>query len=626
MKKLFYLIIFLVLAGFGGSVLHHLYVLETALPRLRYDEFIDSLEDKKIRSVLLMGGEVEYTDIYNRSYATYAPDVPELLSRLEEHDVAISARDDRFSPFIPFYTITLPGIFLFFCWIYLTNSKNKAKEDEDSEFASKGVVHPSVNNKVTFADVAGIPEVLDELRELVDFLLNHGKFSRLGASIPKGVLLQGPPGTGKTLLAKAIAGEATVPFYSFSGSDFVEMFVGVGASRVRDVFHEAKKNTPCIIFIDEIDAVGAHRGSGAGAGGQEERGQTLNALLVEMDGFARDETIIVLAATNRPDILDPALMRPGRFDRMVNIMPPDIKGRRKILDVHVKKIIMNKEIDLNEVARNTPGFTGAELANLANEAALVAARKNRDMVYEDDFMEARDRIVIGVERKGFILSEDDRKTIAYHEAGHAILAKFLPHADPIQKITIIPRGKAMGHTQQQPLSDRHTHTREYLIDRITILMGGRAAEQLCLEQQSTGSEDDLLRATEIATRMVCQWGMNERLGPLALARSAGGFIGGPTAKMIHSDITSKHIDMEVRLLVESSYKQALKILSHQKNFLGHLADILLQTETLDDEEIQIIYDCSLAKEQEGTVNIDAAAPNECEGCPAAGQCSHHAAA
>ncbi|WP_028583683.1 ATP-dependent zinc metalloprotease FtsH [Desulfogranum mediterraneum] len=625
MKKLFYLALFLFVTSFAGAVIYQLYTLETALPSLRYDQFLASLNNNEIQSVTLRGGEVRFTDTFLRSYATFAPDPAGLLKRLEQKEIAITAEDHRHSPYIPFYIITLPIILLFFCGFYLTRQRKKDKDQEDSAFTSKRVVQLSKDNRITFADVAGIPEVLDELREIVDFLKNTGKFSRLGASIPKGVLLQGPPGTGKTLLAKAIAGEAMVPFYSFSGSDFVEMFVGVGASRVRDLFQEAKKNTPCIIFIDEIDAVGAHRGSGAGMGGQEERGQTLNALLVEMDGFSRDDTIIILAATNRPDILDPALMRPGRFDRMVNILAPDVKGRRKILDVHARKILIDEQLELDEVARNTPGFTGAELANLVNEAALIAARKDRDRVKEDDFLEARDRIVIGVERKGFMLSQDDKRTIAYHEAGHAILAKFLPHADPIQKITIIPRGKAMGHIQQQPLSDRHTYTKEYLKDRITILMGGRAAEQLCLLQQSTGSEDDLLRATEIATKMVCQWGMNERLGPLALARSVGGFLGGNSEKMVHSDITSKHIDMEVRRLVETSYEQAFNLLSSHKNFLTYLADILLQTETLDEEEIQIIFDCSLAKEAEATVNMDAHIPDECAGCPAVGQCAQQVA-
>ncbi len=621
MKKLFYVIFSILLAAGIGIVSVWLYSVETSLPHLRYDQFVDSLKKKEIQSVTLRGNEVEFNDVYNRAYATYAPDPGRLLPLLEELDIAIIGEDDRPSPYMSFFTITLPIIIVLLCWFYLNQSKNKKKEDEESDFAREGIVSLGEKSRITFGDVAGVPEVLVELREIVDFLKNTGKFSRLGATIPKGVLLQGPPGTGKTLLAKAIAGEATVPFYSFSGSDFVEMFVGVGASRVRDLFKEAKKNTPCIVFIDEIDAVGAHRGSGGGMGGQEERGQTLNALLVEMDGFTRDDTIIVLAATNRPDILDPALMRPGRFDRVVNILSPDVKGRRKILEVHSRKITMDQEVDLKEIARNTPGFTGAELANLTNEAALTAARKDKVKVDESDFLEARDRIVIGVERKGFMLSQEDKKTIAYHEAGHAILAKFLPHADPIQKITIIPTGKAMGHTQQQPLSDRHIYTKEYLKDRITILMGGRAAEELCLHQQSTGSEDDLLRATEIGTKMVCQWGMNERLGPLALAKGAEGFLGGAGNAMVHGDITSKHIDMEVRRLVETSYEQAVTILRENRNFLAHLAEILLQTETLDNEEIQIIYECSLTKEEEGTVNKDAELPQECEGCTASGNCS-----
>ncbi len=623
MKKLFYISCFLTIAIFSGGIIAYLYTMETKLPALRYDQFLDSLEKNEVERVTLKGGEIRFVDVYNRQYQTFTPDTPRLLHMLEQYDIAITGKDSRRSPFLHLFTITLPIIIVLITGFILNQKRQVKKEDEESDFAKKRAVELNDSNRITFADIAGIPEVIAEVREIVDFLKNTHKFSKLGATIPKGVLLQGPPGTGKTLLAKAIAGEATVPFYSFSGSDFVEMFVGVGASRVRELFQEAKKNTPCIVFIDEIDAVGAHRGSGAGIGGQEERGQTLNALLVEMDGFTRDDTIIVLAATNRPDILDPALLRPGRFDRTVTILAPDIKGRTKILEVHAEKILMDQDIDLAEVARNTPGFTGAELANLVNEAALVAARKDKDAVREEDFLEARDRIVIGVERKGFILSQDDKRTIAYHEAGHAILAKFLPHADPIQKITIIPRGKAMGHTQQQPLTDRHAYTKEYLRDRVTILMGGRAAEELSLQQQSTGSEDDLLRATEIATKMICQWGMNERLGPLAYARSAEGFLGGPANQMIHSEITGKHIDMEVRRLIDDCYKDAIRLIKTHDCFLSHLAEILLQSETLDEEEIQIIFDCSQKKEAEETSNKDAAIPQECLACPAVGQCSTH---
>ncbi len=613
-KKVFYLSVFFTMVTVLAGVAFFIYRMETYKPSVGYGQFVEMVEAGEVTGVEMRGGSIVFSTSAGRRYQTVAPSPDRAVALLERNNIVITAKENRYSPLWSLLTITVPIILTLFIYFYLTHHRHPGQAKEENELARKRVMHIDPARRITFADVAGIPEVLVEVKELVDFLKHVDRFSKLGATIPKGVLLQGPPGTGKTLLARAIAGEATVPFYFFSGSDFVEMFVGVGASRVRDLFADAKKNTPCIVFIDEIDAVGAHRSSGAGLGGQEERGQTLNALLVEMDGFSRDDAIIVLAATNRPDILDPALLRPGRFDRVITILPPDVKGRRRILQIHASKIVTEESLDLDEVARATPGFTGAELANLVNEAALIAARKNQDAVGASAFREARDRLVIGVERKGFVLSEDDKRTIAYHDVGHAILARFLPHADPAQKITIIPRGKAMGYILQQSLSDRQAYTKDYLTDRLTILLGGRAAEEIVLKQQSTGSEDDLLRATELATRMVCQWGMNSALGPIAYTRNSEGFIGGANISLFHSPHTGQHIDAEVRKLVDGCYQAAVDLLVKHRHYLEQFAEILLQTETLDEEEMEIIFECS-QRELE-------AVHEECASCPAKGQCSY----
>jgi cell division protease FtsH len=605
-----------------GALFYHL---ENKLPRLTYNEFLSSLEKNEIAEVHLKGGNISLADIYGRKFSTFSPDTSSLLPRLTEKKVIITAEADRSNAYISLITITLPiGLFLFIAWLIFMKSQEGEKK-EQSEFVKNKVIDFSTLKKpVTFDDVAGIPEAKQELREIVEFLLNPQRFKRLGANIPKGVLLQGPPGTGKTLLAKAIAGEAKVPFFSFSGSDFVEMFVGVGASRVRDVFSEAKKSKPCIVFIDEIDAVGALRSAAGAAGGQDERGQTLNALLVEMDGFGRDDTIIVLAATNRPDILDPALLRPGRFDRQITILPPDVKGRLKILGVHVARVKIDEKLDLTEVAKNTPGFTGAELANLVNEAALIAARTNKSCIEDEDFEMARDRMLMGIERKGMVISKHDRRTMAYHEAGHAIVARNLPEADPLHKITIIPRGRAMGHTQQLPLTDRHAYTKDYLLARITILMGGRAAEEIGLCQQSTGAEDDVSRATKLATKMVCQWGMNSVVGPLAYYHADSGFLGEAASQSVYSETTARHIDHEIRKIVEGCYQNAYTLLLDNKDFLCHLAEILLKTETLDNEEMEIISQCSQLKQREKKSETEESEKTleckECTTCPAASYC------
>jgi len=444
--------------------------------------------------------------------------------------------------------------------------------------------------KATFKDVAGIEEAKEELQEIIDFLKDPQKFQRLGGRIPKGVLLVGPPGTGKTLLARAIAGEANVPFFSISGSDFVEMFVGVGASRVRDLFEQGKKNAPCIIFIDEIDAVGRHRGAGLG-GGHDEREQTLNALLVEMDGFESNEGVILIAATNRPDVLDPALLRPGRFDRRVVVPRPDVKGREEILRVHTRKVPIADNVDLSILARGTPGFSGADLANLVNEAALWAARQNRKLVTMDDFEMSKDKVLMGAERRSMILSEDEKKNTAYHEAGHALVAAMTPGADPLHKVTIIPRGMALGVTMQLPIDDKHTYTRDFLESQLSVLMGGRAAEEIFLQHITTGAGNDIERATEIARQMVCEWGMST-LGPLTFGKKEEAiFLGREIAQhRDYSEDTAIKIDAEVRGIVTGAYTRARNILEVHRDALERIAHGLLEREVLDANEMRLLID------------------------------------
>jgi len=444
-------------------------------------------------------------------------------------------------------------------------------------------------NKVTFDDVAGIEEAKEELQEVIEFLRDPKKFTRLGGRIPKGVLLVGAPGTGKTLLARAIAGEAGVPFLSISGSDFVEMFVGVGASRVRDLFVQGKKHAPCIIFLDEIDAVGRHRGAGLG-GGHDEREQTLNQLLVEMDGFESNEGVILISATNRPDVLDPALLRPGRFDRQVVVPVPDVKGREGILQVHTKKTRLGDDIDLSIIARGTPGFTGADLENMTNEAALLAARRNKDRIEMDDLEDAKDKVLMGTERKSMIISDEEKRTTAYHEAGHTLVAKLLPNTDPIHKVTIIPRGRALGLTQQLPLDDKHTYTKEYLVDNIRVLMGGRIAEEIALNTQTTGASNDIERATEIARKMICEYGMSEKLGPLSFGKKEEEiFLGREIAQhRDYSEETARKIDLEVNHLIAENYQKTHKMVSEKLTVLHKLAKALLEKETLDGSEIENI--------------------------------------
>ncbi len=548
-RNLLILMILIIIGVFAGLS----WMLENRSPTHDYSEFIKHVYQDEIKLVELTGNRAEVTTNKGFVYRTTVPDPAQIATRAEGKDMRVIFHHD-YSSLVVQISIALIIITLVLV-IGGTMYRNKTRA-EKSRFASDKLISPNSSQApITFADVAGIPEAKEELEEIVGFLKNPKQYGNVGAIIPKGVLLQGPPGTGKTLLAKAVAGESGVPFYSFSGSDFVEMFVGVGASRVRDLFKEAKKNSPCIVFIDEIDGVGGSRTGTSSAGGQDERGQTLNALLVEMDGFDTSDTIVVLAATNRPDILDPALRRPGRFDRQINILPPDIKGRTKILEIFAKKVQISTDVDLSVIAQATPGFTGAELANLVNEAALLAGRNGKLEIGDQEFDTARDRILMGVERKGLVMTDQDRTALAYHEAGHAIIAKKLPESDPLHKITIIPRGRALGQTQQLPLNDRHAYSYTYLKNRITILMGGRAAEKIVFNQRSTGAQGDILQATDIATNMICKWGMSETLGPRAFAMDDSGFLGGPSERLAVGDKTSRQIDFEISELLDRCYRK-----------------------------------------------------------------------
>jgi cell division protease FtsH len=586
-----------VLVAILGGIVVLFWNMEHKQPTISYNEFLTSLENNEIARVSFKGGRIMLVDTFGREFTTFSPDVERLVPRLLEKNVVIYGENDRPDPIWGLLSIVVPVFLIMLAWYFLASKQVKKETEEEGE-KEKSYKFTTSATRITFRDVAGVPEAKEELEEIIDFLQKPKKYGKLGAVIPRGILFQGPPGTGKTLLAKAVAGEAGVPFFSISGSDFVEMFVGVGASRVRDLFREAKKNAPCIVFIDEIDAVGGHRGSGGESGGQDERGQTLNALLVEMDGFATDETVIILAATNRPDILDPALRRPGRFDRQINILPPDVKGRLQILKVHSRNMPLSPDVDLENVARGTPGFTGAELASLVNEAAIIAGRAAKKEINSQDFDIAKDRILMGIERKGMVINDQDRQTMAFHEAGHAILTLFLPEADPVHKITIIPRGKALGHTQQLPMQDRHAYPKDYLLTRITILLGGRVAEELALNQQTTGAEDDFQQAVEIATNMVCKWGMDKEVGPLAYCKDNGGFLGESMARGNISEETARLIDREVKKIINECYERARDILTREIDFLEYLADMLLLNETLDREEIEIVQACTAKKRTE----------------------------
>ncbi len=572
---------------------------ENTPPAIPYSSFLSNLAKNEVKEVHIKDGVVSGIDAFQKEFSTYAPDVANLIPKLYANNVTIITEQKKTSLFPQFLVSTLPLILMLGLWIFLNNKKQNG--DKKSEFSkSKSSLDPT--KRVMFKDVAGIPEAKEELIEIVQFLKSPNEYTKLGGRIPKGVLLQGPPGTGKTLLAKAIAGEAEVPFFSISGSDFVEMFVGVGASRVRKLFAQAKKDAPCIIFIDEIDAVGRKRGAGAdSAGGQDEREQTLNALLVEMDGFQTGETVIMVAATNRPDILDPALLRPGRFDRQITILPPDVKGRQRILEIYTDKVTMTKDIELAQIANSTPGFTGAELANLINEAALLAARKHKDAIDLSDLEDAKDKILMGTERKGMVISDKERRFTAYHEAGHAIIALTLSESDPVNKITIVPRGRAMGMTQQTAIDDRHSYSKEYLSNRITILLGGRTAEELVFNQFTTGASNDLQMATDIATKMIGEWGMSDSLGPRAYITSDSSFLGGGGTQRIYGAETARAIDMEINQLIENCYQEAMIILEGKRHMLDRMAEILLEEETIDAAQISIIANSSSLAAKDGNI-------------------------
>ncbi len=552
-----------------------------------FSEFIRMVDSGQVESVTLAGNEVSGSTTSGESFRSYAPPQYDgLVNRLVERDVAVSAREAAGSPWTTLLYTWAPLLLILGFWIFFMRQVQTGGNKALSFGKSRAKLSSSSQKKVTFKDVAGVEEPKEELQEIIEFLKEPQKFQKLGGRIPKGVLLMGPPGTGKTLLARAVAGEANVPFFSISGSDFVEMFVGVGASRVRDLFEQGKKNAPCIVFIDEIDAVGRHRGAGLG-GGHDEREQTLNQLLVEMDGFESNEGVILVAATNRPDVLDPALLRPGRFDRRIVVNRPDVKGREGILGVHTRKIPLSDNVDVHVLARGTSGFSGADLANLVNEAALNAARYNQKVVQMQDFEFAKDKVLMGSERRSMIISDEEKQVTAVHEGGHALLAVLLPHADPIHKVTIIPRGMALGVTQQLPVDDKHNYSRDYLNDQIAILLGGRLAEELTNGNVTTGAGNDLDRATDMARRMVCEWGMSESIGPLTYGKKEEQvFLGRDFAQsQDYSEGTAIRIDQEIKRIVTENYARARDLLSSHKDELIRIAEELLIREVLDADQV-----------------------------------------
>jgi len=556
-----------------------------------FSDFFAQLQQGQVAEVTIQKPENLILGVMKNGtkFKTYAPDYPDLVKELREKGVRIAAKPDH----TPWYMNVLfnfgPILLLVFLWVFFMRQMQAGGNKALSFGRSKAKLVSEKGIKVTFTDVAGIEEAKEEVQEIIEFLKDPQKFQKLGGKIPKGVMLVGPPGAGKTLLAKAIAGEAGVPFFSISGSDFVEMFVGVGASRVRDLFDQAKKNSPCIIFIDEIDAVGRHRGAGLG-GGHDEREQTLNQLLVELDGFDQNEGIIIIAATNRPDVLDPALLRPGRFDRQVVVPQPDVKGRLEIIKVHSRKIPLDEDVDLEMLARGTPGFSGADLANLINEAALLAARQSKTKVEMADFEHSKDKVMMGKERKSMIISEEEKINTAHHEAGHALVAKLTPGTDPLHKVSIIPRGMALGITQQLPIDDKYTYSRDHILNMLAVLMGGRAAEEISLGHMTTGAGNDLQRATELARKMVCEWGMSDKLGPLTFGkREEQIFLGKEfTRHKDYSEKTAEEIDEEIKSIVADRYEYAKNLLLDNKQILSNVAAALLEKETLNAADIDAI--------------------------------------
>jgi cell division protease FtsH len=555
---------------------------------INFSEFLDLVAKGEVSEVLIQGNDVEGTLLNSRRFQTYNPGYARLVEDLREKGVMITGEAEKQSPWTTILISWFPMIIIIAIWIFLMRQMQTGGGKAMSFGKSRAKLLTEQQQKVTFEDVAGIDEAKEELEEIIEFLKDPKKFTLLGGRIPKGVILMGAPGTGKTLLARAIAGEAGVPFFSISGSDFVEMFVGVGASRVRDLFMQGKKNAPCIIFIDEIDAVGRHRGAGLG-GGHDEREQTLNQLLVEMDGFESNEGVILIAATNRPDVLDPALLRPGRFDRRVVVPIPDIKGRKGILKVHSKNKPLADDVDLETIAKSTPGFCGADLSNLVNEAALMAARKEKKKIDRSDFEVAKDKVVMGVERKSMIISAQDKENTAYHEIGHVLVAKLIPETDPIHKVTIIPRGWSLGQTHYLP-DEKYTKQRKFLLAEIAVLLGGRAAEEIINKDVSTGAGNDLERVTDLARKMVCDWGMSDKLGPLTFGKKEEQiFLGREIAQhRDYSEDTAERIDEEVRRIVMENYERAKQLLVENTGLLHRLARVLLEKEVLDNSEIEKI--------------------------------------
>ncbi|MDX1411382.1 MAG: ATP-dependent zinc metalloprotease FtsH [Nitrospirales bacterium] len=585
-------LLFWVVVGLFMILLFNLFTVPSHPPEeeVIFSDFMAHLERGEIEKVIIKQNNISAVLKDGTRIQTYSVEYPDLVKVLRERSVQIEAKPpDEYPWYVTFLGTWGPFILFFAIWLFFMRQMQIGGNRALSFGKSRARLLTEDKKKVTFADVAGVDEAKEEVVEIIDFLKDPQKFQKLGGRIPKGVLIVGPPGTGKTLLAKAIAGEAGVPFFSISGSDFVEMFVGVGASRVRDLFEQGKKHAPCIIFIDEIDAVGRLRGAGLG-GGHDEREQTLNQLLVEMDGFDTTEGVILIAATNRPDVLDPALLRPGRFDRQVVVNRPDVRGRAEILKVHTKKVPVNEDVDLEQIARGTPGFSGADLENLVNEAALWAARHDKKTVELLDFENAKDKVLMGAERKSMVLSEDEKRTTAFHEAGHALMAKLLPGTDPVHKVTIIPRGRAMGMTMQLPIDDRHSYSKEFLYNTLSILFGGRVAEELILKNVTTGAGNDLERATELARKMVCEWGMSDKLGPLTFGKKDEEiFLGREiSTRRDFSDQVALEIDREVKRLVVDAYERTKRMLTENIHTLRALAEALLEKEVLDSFEIDRI--------------------------------------
>lgn len=565
---------------------------QSSVPRIPFSEFMHKVDEGQVLSVTIQGQSLTARTADNHTVQTYAPRDANVASQLMEKKVEIRVDPPEESPWYMTMLISwFPMLLLVGVWIFFMRQMQTSGGKAMSFGRSRARLLNQDSAKVTFADVAGVDEAKEELSEVVEFLSNPKKFTRLGGRIPKGVLLVGPPGTGKTLLARAVAGEAGVPFFSISGSDFVEMFVGVGASRVRDLFVQGKKNAPCLIFIDEIDAVGRKRGAGLG-GGHDEREQTLNQLLVEMDGFESNEGVILIAATNRPDVLDPALLRPGRFDRQVMVPTPDLRGRKRILEVHTKRTPLNKTVDLEILARGTPGFSGADLENLVNEAALQAAKLNQKKLSMRDFEYAKDKVLMGRERRSLILSDEEKRITAYHEGGHALAARLLPGSDPVHKVTIIPRGRALGVTMQLPEEDRHGYSRTYLRNNLVVLLGGRVAEELILDDITTGASNDIERVTKMARKMVCEWGMSETIGTLSIGETGEEvFIGREWVQnKNYSEETARLVDAEVKRIVEEAHSRCRKLLDDNSDTLHRIAAALLERETITSEDLDMLMD------------------------------------